>query len=59
MAIEYVQNCGVEVKEKIDTYHDADWLVDIFTKTDREGKGHLFADTYTKSQLKKVKQSQS
>ena len=53
-AIEYVKSsCPKLAKEEATIYNDAEWLVDLFTEADREGRGGDFADAYDASQRKK------
>ena len=49
---------AVQLKQLVDGsvvgLNPAEWLVDLFTQADREGRGGDFADAYDASQLKQV-----
>jgi hypothetical protein len=36
-------------------HNAAEWMVDVFTQADREGRGGAFADAYEASALKQVR----
>lgn len=37
------------------SHNAAEWMVDVFTQADREGRGGAFADAYEASKLKQVR----
>jgi hypothetical protein len=49
----------VAVEESVASMNPAEWLMDVFTQADRQGKGGDLADAYDASELKQVRIARS
>ncbi|MEW5308615.1 MAG: hypothetical protein WDW38_000559 [Sanguina aurantia] len=52
-AIEFALAVAGDTKEYSPGYNDAEYLVDLITEADHMGRGHVFADHYDQSQLRR------
>ena len=58
-AIGFARSVCPDVKEYVEGYNDAEYLVDLVTEADHMGKGGDMAAFYAASQLKQVRMSAS